>query len=470
MKFGHDFKRALENDMPPGWGEAAIQYKALKKCIKRFVFELSSLGLSAETISKLMAPTTVDPQQAITLSYSLGKEGHIVVPKIIINVNFDKLKTDKFAASMFKQLNASNMITTVRSNYASNVPSTPSDSTQQPPTNTLPSVSASSQSVETCETVDEDIDTQTMSSDMSEVQSMEISLNCDHEFFEKLTSELQSVEGLQREQRKILFNAIDILSHEISLIASPNSKKKYKSLYCWRKIFEIYMDSDIFISCKEADQSHERTPELAERHLKWFDDQVRLAKCLPSSSKHRDRILYAKFLELNESLLKVASFQQMNKLAVTKIMKKFDKRTSLTAQPLFFQVIESDPLLLVDNASKAICFSLSSKLFSIIPQLRDFECAICSNVAYKPVRLGCSHVFCLHCLIILQKQKVDFCPLCRAKEVMKADSRNIDHALMNFMKTYFPREIKEKFEENENDTFTPSSISVVSGQNNCVIM
>ncbi|EPY51874.1 ubiquitin-protein ligase E3 [Schizosaccharomyces cryophilus OY26] len=454
MKFGHNFQRALENEMPPGWSEAAIQYKALKKCIKRFVYELSSLGLSAETIRRLISSSDENQQRAITMTYSLAKEGHVVVPKIVVNVNFEKLKDDEFAASMVKQLSAS-------SNIANSF---------HTPTSRTFHINEKGGNDNHCSNIKVgQINTYT---DDSEVQQMELLLNFDHEFFEKLTTELQNVEHLQQQQREILHSAFENLTHDISLTASPVSKKHYNSLYCWRTIFRLYMDADIFMSSKEADGNRERSPELAQRHLSWFDQQVRKAHCLPSSTKHHDWVFYNQFVELNRNLLKMTFFQSMNKLAVTKILKKFDKRTSLTAQPLFFKVIDSDPLLVADNVAKAICFNLNSKLFSVIPQLQDFECAICSNIAYKPVRLGCSHVFCLHCLIILQRQKVNLCPLCRAEEVLKADSRNIDQALLNFMKTFFPREIKQKRVENEEDLFTgPStSVRVISDKNACIIM
>ncbi|EPX70713.1 ubiquitin-protein ligase E3 [Schizosaccharomyces octosporus yFS286] len=441
--------------MPPGWSEAAIQYKALKKCIKRFVYELSSLGLSAETIRHLISSSDDEQQRAITMTYSLAKEGHVVVPKIVVNINFDKLKDDDFAASMVKQLSASSNI---------------ADSFQSPTSQTFQINEQNGSNNHILNNKFAQVHSYTKD---SEVHQMELLLNFDHEFFKKLTTELQNVEHLQQQQREILHNAFDNLTHDISLTASPVSKKHYNSLYCWRTIFKLYMDADIFMSSKEVEGNRERSPELAQRHLNWFDQQVRKSRCLPSSTKHRDWILYNQFVELNRNLLKMTFFQSMNKLAVTKILKKFDKRTSLTAQPLFFKVIDSDPLLLADNVAKAICFNLNSKLFSIIPQLQDFECAICSNIAYKPVRLGCSHVFCLHCLIILQRQKVNLCPLCRAEDVLDADSRNIDQALLNFMKTFFPREIKQKRLENEEDIFSsPSSTSVrvVSDKNACIIM
>lgn len=55
MKFAHSFTEALQSeDFPPDWQAAAIQYRQLKKCIKRVQRELASLGLSVETLRALI--------------------------------------------------------------------------------------------------------------------------------------------------------------------------------------------------------------------------------------------------------------------------------------------------------------------------------------------------------------------------------------------------------------------------------
>lgn len=55
MKFAHSFTEALANgDFPPDWEAAAIQYRQLKKCIKRVEKELAGLGLSVETLRALI--------------------------------------------------------------------------------------------------------------------------------------------------------------------------------------------------------------------------------------------------------------------------------------------------------------------------------------------------------------------------------------------------------------------------------
>ena len=54
MKFGQEYAAALaREDFPQHWLDSAIEYKQLKKCIKKVQRELDSIGLDAPTIDKL---------------------------------------------------------------------------------------------------------------------------------------------------------------------------------------------------------------------------------------------------------------------------------------------------------------------------------------------------------------------------------------------------------------------------------
>lgn len=57
MKFAHEFMQTLESeDFPREWQASAIQYKQLKKCIKRVQKELQALGLSVELLKDGRGP------------------------------------------------------------------------------------------------------------------------------------------------------------------------------------------------------------------------------------------------------------------------------------------------------------------------------------------------------------------------------------------------------------------------------
>jgi E3 ubiquitin-protein ligase BAH len=96
------------------------------------------------------------------------------------------------------------------------------------------------------------------------------------------------------------------------------------------------------------------------------------------------------------------------------------------------------------SVAKSVCFTMAEQLLAVIPQLDDYICPVCYLIAFKPVRLDCGHVFCIRCLVKLQRQQKDGCPICRQKVLMNANGRNMDIGLHNQMLLYFPKETKEK--------------------------
>lgn len=99
---------------------------------------------------------------------------------------------------------------------------------------------------------------------------------------------------------------------------------------------------------------------------------------------------------------------------------------------------------------------------SILPSLDDYACLICMSIAFKPIRLGCGHLFCVRCLVKMQQRRKEQCPLCRSPEVLLADKSEfliqfllttgcLDVALMSFMKDWFPKEVKEKQRDNSSE-------------------
>lgn len=231
------------------------------------------------------------------------------------------------------------------------------------------------------------------------------------------------------------------------------------------------------------------------------------------------------FLRLNFALLDVKKFQRVNVEAARKILKKHDKRTALTASndlrtfmaqqeaarramginpvgsggPInlpasAFQpsdLSNGNPTALVSSAAHPslaallpsattgilseslphILLSLvTTTLLPILPSVDDYSCAICTSVAWRPVKLDCSHLFCLRCLVKLQKQGKDDCPLCRAPGAVKtADRHNMDEQADKYLQTWFPREVKEKTKENEKDRRQEELEAMGLREEKCVI-
>ena len=83
-----------------------------------------------------------------------------------------------------------------------------------------------------------------------------------------------------------------------------------------------------------------------------------------------------------------------------------------------FLIVES----LAPTLLEPFIHSIETTLLQIVPSLDDYSCVICMNIAFKPVRLSCMHLFCVRCLVKMQKRREGNCPLCRARNVLVANS------------------------------------------------
>lgn len=113
-----------------------------------------------------------------------------------------------------------------------------------------------------------------------------------------------------------------------------------------------------------------------------------------------------------------------------------------------------------------LVLAVTEVLLPVVPHIDDYSCLICTGLAYKPVRLGCGHLFCVRCLVTMQKRGQGHCPLCRADTVLVANrclsiflfssrfslispTANVDFGLLNFLQDWFPMEATEKMKSNE---------------------
>jgi hypothetical protein len=105
-----------------------------------------------------------------------------------------------------------------------------------------------------------------------------------------------------------------------------------------------------------------------------------------------------------------------------------------------------------ETISKDICAQLAREVVSLVPQVVDYTCAICESQAltvrpisslgsswlippplglslcWLPIRLDCSHLFCIRCMIKMQNQNKRHCPLCRADVVQRANESMYHHS------------------------------------------
>nr|XP_018261824.1 uncharacterized protein I303_06269 [Kwoniella dejecticola CBS 10117]OBR83982.1 hypothetical protein I303_06269 [Kwoniella dejecticola CBS 10117] len=324
-----------------------------------------------------------------------------------------------------------------------------------------------------------------------------IPLSSDLEFFHLLTSALTSLSTFHSKQQILFKDAVENVCSIISTSISPSfsssapqilpippkstpldgsvtdgpsvvsryhsGKTSKKDLYIWREIFTLWIESEIFESNSERTRG-ERTLEEAEERLKIFANEVvkRGLGDRRTLKGKKIRSAWEEFLKLNVWLLDLKRFQGANVMAARKILKKHDKRTALTASEGFPSFVKSTLSTYVDKDGNVstwafyntslphiLLASLTNTLLPILPSLDDYACLICTSIAFKPIRLGCGHLFCVRCLVKMQRAGKEECPLCRGKVVLLADKNSLDLTVMNFMKSWFPKEVKAKQKENE---------------------
>ncbi|PHH58590.1 hypothetical protein CDD81_5146 [Ophiocordyceps australis] len=426
MKFAHDFKATLASQgFPPHWVNRAIPYGQLKKCLKKVQRELEDLGLDAQTLRALLDPHTTSP---VALQYRLraASNSNFVRPKLTLYLHLqDGVAVDASltptSRCFFERIVAEmtihdNRIACDQSSVSSNILQ---DADDAEPLSTIVTLN---------------------------YDRIEVPLVFDGEFFSLLQNDVISLDALQTEEEQKITSEVVALGNNVSHVSRPSRFSK-SDLGRWRRIFELYINAQIFFATNERDHGVRSSVKALEQ-LRWFQNEVDKRELATSFNLGKSKLAFSKFLVLNANLLKNLQFQELNKLAVSKILKKFDKRTALSVSQTFPTVIQSEGLLSRDLA-KDMCAHLSEQLVAVVPQLSDFLCPICFAVAYRPVRLDCQHIFCIRCVVKIQRRQESTCPLCRAHVVMRASADNLDEKLRRFLKKYFPEEVKEKQRANE---------------------
>ncbi|KAI7851059.1 SPX domain-containing protein [Circinella umbellata] len=279
------------------------------------------------------------------------------------------------------------------------------------------------------------------------MRSIVIELEQDDEFFSALMEELDQAALLQDINSQQFEHDVNELERRMGKVASPNHAA---DMYAWRNIFNLYMDAQIFRGKVESDRSI-RSVQKSKDQMEWFTAQLKNKNILSQLKSKASKDTFEQFIALNTELITMKHYQILNQTAVTKILKKHDKRSGLSASSSFPTVIQNSHFF---NAKLAdiLCASLLNKLMTIIPQPDDYLCPVCMMVAWRPIRLICGHVFCVRCLIKAQRKNMPNCPMCRHKNAVKiAGSNNLDMPMQNFLRQYFPREIKQKKKEAERE-------------------
>ena len=158
-----------------------------------------------------------------------------------------------------------------------------------------------------------------------DVQRIEVPLTFDAEFFELLKKEVLSLDAIQAQEQKALTDEIEALGSEVSKLSVPVKSNK-TDLERWREVFNLYLQAGVFFSTNELDHGS-RTSSVALRQLQWFQAQV-IRLDIPKSFKlAKSREALDRFTHINMTLLRNLKFQEINQLAITKILKSETSRT-----------------------------------------------------------------------------------------------------------------------------------------------
>ncbi len=233
------------------------------------------------------------------------------------------------------------------------------------------------------------------------------------------------------------FHPYSRFSSDAATITVPSAALAINSksdLETWREIFQMYMEADIFQGHQEQFRG-ERDLEDATARLASFSSALRERSSVGhlKLSLKKSKFALRTFMELNTFILDLrkvsfqhvalangfkpapcSQFQLVTAEATRKILKKHAKRTALPlapdlASPFTINTKARDRALVLSRStsqhanslplSLLLAQALTETLLPIIPDIDDYSCVICPSLAFNPIRLHCSHLFCVRSVI-----------------------------------------------------------------------
>ncbi|KAJ1920145.1 hypothetical protein H4219_001518 [Mycoemilia scoparia] len=473
MKFAKTLESA-SHELPQDWRPYLVQYKVLKKSIKNIVKELeqtlsdldpdiaTAAGFSREGSEDSAKSVTSDNSQvscpAICLSdtdefIKEGVSSPELGPKPLISIekaiDYDITKDDTGV----------HPVLTIKVRKAAHFTLVPDEGVSISDEDNKAQSTEDVQYLQTAQALHTAaINGRNLDLEQEQDRDKKITLHLkeDQAFYDLLMGYIDKIKTFEESRLSQYNSNVTELGSELSLTQIWLMSHKFyvgvgeftlvqpkkKDLALWREIFRIYLDLDIWCH-NENDHRNICATNEGRENLDEFNNQVKKLS-LHKKLSSRSRQAFKKFIMLNEELVKIRLFEEMNEEATRKIIKKHDKRTHLVAKEKFPQAVSIDAAFL----SKCLMYAIMSNLITVVPQVDDHSCPMCLGLYWRPVRLQCNHIFCSRCLIKASRRKLFDCPVCRSKKsVYNAGIDNIDNSLAKFLKLYFPQEVKAKKSE-----------------------
>ncbi|TFL00702.1 SPX domain-containing protein [Pterulicium gracile] len=500
MHFSKTYTQILLT-LPPELRDNAIQYRQLKKLINKVVLELNSLGLDPSVLSALLAAEgsvsiAETPRISIHSDSTEGKNAEdgqapSSYSKIVYELHNDQDRIEP-RLRVWKQRSAT---------FDSSAEAVESPSSEEEP-EVVGQTQNSDQSrredahhdllqqlrrmklfqdsdaVQGAAIWEEADHTSSNPTDVEEIefedQELVIPLLSDSAFYQLLYDAIQSLETYMNSIHADFTTTLHRLSSDIAQTARPSPSEQAagvvshlipakSDLDTWRIIFSHYIDAEIFESVSERNRG-ERSIEDCEQRLQIFAGKVAAIHTDTGRKTFRlkqSRVALDAFMKANLMILYIKKFQFANAEATRKILKKHAKRTALplldSSSSSSYPAIDAASLTVATipkpstSMSRILVQAIGETLLPVVPHIDDYSCLICTNLAFKPIRLSCRHLFCVRCLVKMQKRGQDECPMCRMRNVHIANRSNVDWTMLQFMQQWFPKESRQKQKENEKE-------------------
>jgi hypothetical protein len=286
MKFAREYQAHLEAEgYPPDWVASAVSYSKLKKCVNRVQLELSALGLDVATLRQLLAAVK---DQATPFEYRFSNRQGPITPELLFVLDESGEPLDAALApdtkSYLHGLAVAEQLTDVR------------------------------------------VDDAPMDAPKYGHRLVRVPLSSDSAFFSLLEEDLSGVAGLQAARKQRLTTEIVDVAKALGKATNPELSSKSKhDLAQWRRLFELYLQSNVFFAMNEQDHGTQTGAQARVRFAK-FMETAQTSSLLRHFKTRESRAALQQFVAINTELLQFVRFWEINQLAMVKILKSRSNR------------------------------------------------------------------------------------------------------------------------------------------------
>jgi E3 ubiquitin-protein ligase BAH len=329
MKFGHLYRERLEEaGYPAHWVDTAINYNQLKKCIKRVRQELTSLGLDAATLQRVLE--TAEKTSGAANKEEKGGDQDATRPLQYIFSGTPAKTTDGTGPPPSTRAIVPKLLVLVDEKTGQ-----PIDATLAPETkNYIHQLALNEKFTDIRITEDETESNSAHSSDAEPTEErgfgtrrpsrphrlIEVPLTNDSVFFNMLQSELLELASLQDEEKKKLYSDIKNVGKALAKVTDPDDKRAKQDLAHWRSLFELYVNSQVFFATSEQNHGSQKFVD-AQKRFKLFLERAQQQKLMSNFKKKDSAKALQQFLAINTELLQNLRFHEFNQTAMDKILK-----------------------------------------------------------------------------------------------------------------------------------------------------